>query len=128
MTVTSGRQLVLNFEPGITSRYKSALEAVRDAAYKNRNPLKTIAADMDMSGSDLSRKLGDNPNDPRQFTLNDLELFLQATGDMSPLFYLVEKYLADQDAKQRMALQQLAANLPNILNLVEMIKGMEKPQ
>lgn len=125
MTVTSGRQLVLNFDPGLTGRYKSALEAVRDAAYKNRNPLKTIAADMDMSSSDLSRKLGDNPNDPRQFTLNDLESFLDATGDMTPLLYLVEKYLADQESKQRMALQQLAAQLPNILHLAEMVRSME---
>lgn len=125
MTVTSGRQLVLNFDPGLTGRYRSALEAVRDAAYKNRHPLKTIAAEMDMSGSDLSRKLGGNPNDPRQFTLNDLEAFLDATGDMSPLFYLVEKYLADQEAKQKMALQQIAEHLPNLLHLVEMVKSME---
>jgi len=112
-------QMTLDFSPGMTERYASVLDCVRERAYCHRNPLKTIAADMDMSQSDLSRKLAGNPDDPRRFTLDDLERFLTATGDMTPIYYLVEKYLSDDDAKQRRAIAQLARQLPDMLALLK---------
>lgn len=124
--VVSSSQLTLDFEPGLTERHHCALSVVREGAYSHRNPLKTLAADMDMSQSELSRKLGDNPNDPRQFTLNDLEKYLQASGDMTPLYYLIEKYLADDELKQRRAVAELSKQLPNILALVKQIEGAVK--
>ena len=32
-----------------------------------------------------------------RFTLDDLERFIEATDDTSPVLYLVEKYLTDRD-------------------------------
>jgi hypothetical protein len=97
---------------------------VREGAHTNRNPLKTLAADMDLSLSELSRKLSDNPNDPRKFTLDDLEIYLKASGDMTPIYYLVEKYLADDAMRQRRAVNQLSKQLPGILALVKQLEGI----
>lgn len=122
-TVHANSQLTLDFEPGLAERHESLLACVRQCAYTHRNPLKTIAADMDISQSDLSRKLAGNPDDPRRFSVCDLERFISATGDVTPILYLVEKYLADEETKQRAANQRLAAMLPDVLALIKTVAG-----
>lgn len=121
--VLSTKQLTLDFEPGLAERHDSLLSCVRQCAYTSRNPLKTIAADMDQSQSELSRKLSGNPEDPRRLSVDDFERFLAATGDMTPVLYLVEKYLADAEAKQRAANQELAKMLPHVLALIKTVSG-----
>lgn len=122
-SVHSTNQLTLDFDPGLADRHESLLSCIRQCAYTHRSPLKTIASDMDQSQSELSRKLSGNPEDPRRFTVDDLEKFIKATGDVTPVLYLVEKYLADEEAKQRAANQQLAKMLPDILALIKTVSG-----
>jgi hypothetical protein len=112
--VLASKQMTLNFTPGLAERYPSALECVKACVYGNDKQLKTLAADMDMSSSDLSRKLAHNPNDPRRFTLDDLESFIRATGDTTSILYLVQKFCADSDLRQREALAALASLAPQI--------------
>lgn len=112
-------QLTLDFEPSLVERHKTVLECVKQCAYTHRNPLKTIAADMDLSESDLSRKLTQSPNDSRRFTLDDLETFIQATGDTTPIVYLAAKYLADSNQVKQAAMQRLMHQLPDLLALVQ---------
>lgn len=109
----------IDFEPGLAERHQSALDCVRECAYTHKHPLKTLAADMDMSQSELSRKLAHNPDDPRRFTLDDLEKFLTATGDMTPIYYLVEKFLEDYDLRQRRALAELVKLAPQLAALIK---------
>ncbi|HJV73137.1 MAG TPA: hypothetical protein VJ654_02860 [Noviherbaspirillum sp.] len=118
MTInTSTNQMTLDFEAGLVERFPSLLDCIRNGAYTNRNPLKTIAADMDISQSDLSRKLAGNPDDPRRFSVDDLERYIDKTGDVTPIYYLVEKYLQDEECRQRRALSELTKQLPDILAL-----------
>ena len=117
MSIKSSSQLTIDFEPGLTERHDTLLDCVRECAYTNRNPLKTIAADMDLSQSELSRKLANNPEDPRKMSVGDLEKFIVATGDTTP--YLVEKYLQDESAKQKQAISALAKAMPDILSLMK---------
>lgn len=98
--MAKANQMSLDFDASLVERHKTCLDCVRQAAYTYRNPLKTIAADMDLSESKLSRKLAQNPNDTRHFNLEDLERFIVATGDTTPILYLVGKYLADQVVTQ----------------------------
>lgn len=112
-------QLSINFDPGLAERHQTALDCVRECAYTNKKPLKTLSADMDMSQSELSRKLGHNPDDPRRFTLDDLERFLTATGDLTPIYYLVEKYIEDSDLRQRRALAELIKLAPQLAALIK---------
>lgn len=114
-------QLTLSFEPGLVERFQSAMDLVRRVAYGHRNPLKTIAADMDMSQSTLSRKLAQDPDDPRRFSLDDLEAFVVATGDTTVIEYLAAKYLQSDESRRAGAiaaaeglLRELAAVLPTL--------------
>ncbi len=118
---TYDSQLTLDFEPSLVERHRTCLDCVKQSAYTHRNPLKTIAADMDLSESELSRKLAQNPNDTRRFTLDDLESFVTATGDTTPILYLAAKYLADQNALKQAAMQQLMRELPDVLALVKTV-------
>ena len=47
---------------------------------------------MDLSESELTRKLADNPNDTRNFNCDDLEAYIAAHHDVTPIYYLIEKY------------------------------------
>ncbi len=107
-------QLTLNFEAGLADSYGSCREFVAARVHQLGRPQKSIAADMDYSPSQLSRKLGQNPDDSMRFTLDDLETFVQVTGDKKPILYLVEKYLAEADE---------AALLRQIEELQAQLKG-----
>ncbi|MGN9291348.1 phage regulatory CII family protein, partial [Enterococcus faecium] len=99
--------------------FTGLLDCIRQGAYTHRNPLKTIAADMDMSQSDLSRKLSGNPDDPRRMSVDDLEKYLAATGDMTPIYFLIEKYLSDEEAKRKRAMAELARKMPEFMALFQ---------
>ena len=90
-------QLTLNFEAGLAQVYATCREFVAARIHQQGKPQKSIAADMDYSPSDLSRKLAQAPDDSRRFTLDDLERYIEVTGDKKPVLYLVEKYLAADD-------------------------------
>lgn len=121
MSVVSGsaHQLMLDFTPGLAERHATVLDCVRECAYTNRNPLKTVAADMDMSLSELSRKISGNPDDSRRFTLEDLERFIEATGDVTPVYYLVEKYLESESLRQQRAMSELVKIAPQLAALIK---------
>lgn len=93
-------QLTLNYEAGLTDSYPTCREYVAARIHQQGRPQKAIAADMDYSPSDLSRKLAQNPDDSRRFTLDDLERFVEVTGDTKPILYLVEKFLAKPDVEE----------------------------
>lgn len=118
----SESKLLLDFIPGLTERHDTALDCVKAAVYGNAKPLKTIAADMDISPSDLSRKLANNPDDPRRFSLHDLEAYVQSTGDTTVIRYLAQKYCVDKDTKQREAMVALANLVPQLEALVKATK------
>lgn len=122
---SSDSQLTLDFEPSLVERHKTCLECVRQSAYTHRNPLKTLAADMDMSETDLSRKLSQNPNDTRRFTLDDLEAFVSASGDTTPILYLAVKYLTDRQVVKQAAIDKLMADLPNVMALIKTVIDQE---
>lgn len=90
-------QLVLNFDAGAAETYGSCREYVAARVHQQGRSQKAIAMEMDYSPSDLSRKLAQNPDDSRRFTLDDLETYVQVTGDRKPILYLVEKYLSHAD-------------------------------
>jgi hypothetical protein len=95
-------QLTLNFEAGLVERFATAREYLAHRVQVQAKPLKTIAADMDLSPSTLSRKLSPGDGDTQRFNLDDLERYIQVTRDTSLIDYLAAKYLAsDADRKAR---------------------------
>lgn len=120
-------QLTLNFEPGLAERHRTLKACVRERVYSNPKPLKALAADMDLSESELNRKLSMNPNDTRDLNCDDLEAYLDATGDYAPIYYLIEKYAISTDAKQAYAAAELAKALPQVLALIKQAGIKVKP-
>lgn len=89
-------QLSIDFNPNLTKLFGTCREYVAARVHQIQIPHKAIAADMDYSPSDLSRKLAQAPNDSRRFTLDDLERYIEVTGDLEPIKYLVSKHLYRQ--------------------------------
>jgi hypothetical protein len=118
-TVRDTSQLTLDFQPGLTELRTSCLDCIDAQIKACGKPLKTIAADMDMSSSELSRKLKVDKDDPRHFTLADLEKYLMATGDTTPILYLAQKYCVSNVVKRDQALSALANMAPQLQALLK---------
>lgn len=105
---------------GLPARFPTCLDCVRVCIHENGRYLQTIAKDMGISPSDLSRKLSNNPRDPRRFTLNDLEGYMQSTQDFTPVLYLVQKYIPELAAGDRAAaICALRAAVPQLQALLK---------
>lgn len=92
------KQLTLNYDAGLSDQYNTCRECIQSRVHQVGKPQKAIAADMDYSPSTLSRKLAQGEGDTQRFTLDDFELYMQVTKDVQGIFYLVDKYICnDQD-------------------------------
>jgi hypothetical protein len=108
-------QLILDFEPGLTDRFSSARECVAQGVYQRG--LKRVAGDLDEAPGNLSVKLSDDP--VRHFSLDMFERYVEKTGDLTPIYYLVEKFLGDRRNAPQAALQQLRAIAPEFIQLLK---------
>lgn len=111
------QQLSLTFEPGLAQRSRSLRDHMATRVY-NRG-LVEVAGRMDLSPSKLTEKLAgaDSGGKPRGMTIDELETYVRVTGDVSPVHYLVDKYLRDPVVAQQEALAKLAS-------LAEVIPGL----
>lgn len=112
-------QFLLDFDGGLTDRYPSFGDCLKASVYSCGRQLKAVASDLDMSSSELSRKLAGNPNDPVHFPAVRLPDLVAATGDLSPVYWLVEKFCDSPDLKKRKSIERLARLLPEIERLVK---------
>lgn len=117
------RQVEINFEAGLTEQFPAFRDMVKASVYGCGRPFKAIAADLDMTSSELSRKLGDNPNDPVHFPLHLLPDLVRATGDKRPVYWLVETFLEDEEARRTRAVAQLGDMLPQLQALLKTAAG-----
>jgi hypothetical protein len=114
-TISSSHgQFVLDFEPGLTERFNSARECVAQGVYQRG--LKRVAGDLNEAPGNLSVKLSDDP--VRHFSLDMFEQYVEKTGDMTPIYYLVEKYLGDKSSTSNAAVEQLKALGPQFIKLL----------
>ena len=105
-------QITINYDIGLTNAYQTCREYVATRVHAQGRTQKSIAADMDYSPSCLSRKCTQGPDDSMRFTLDDLERFIEVTGDTSPVLYLVEKHLAGDSGR----IEKLEAELQRLKN------------
>ena len=119
-------QLTLNFEPALVDRFGSLREYLAHRVQVQPKPQKTIAADMDMSPSMLSRKLSPGDGDTQRFNLDDLERYISATGDTSAIDYLAAKYLSSDETRAAQAVarfEQLITDAAAALATIKSGKG-----
>lgn len=111
----SPRQLTLPLDEDILAAHRNVREVVAAGIY--RRGLKRCAGELDLAPGNLSSALGDDSN--RKFSVDELERYIQSTGDKSPVHYLVAKYLGDEGAARDQALSQVAEllqSLPQMLS------------
>lgn len=114
----SGPQLSIDFSPGLLEQFPSWQDCIRESVYGCGRAFKAVAADLDMSVSDLSRKLANAPGDPAHFPLDRLPELIAATGDKRPIDWLVLKFKQDTTMQKRQAIAQLASLTPLIERLL----------
>lgn len=116
-------QLTLSFEPVGWQQWDSLREYMADSVIpdhcRDHGVLKKyVAADLEMSPSDLSRKLCPTDGDVRRFSTDDLERWLAKTGNLKPLLYLFERYgglTNDRIAELERELERMKAERSRVL-------------
>lgn len=115
------QQLTIKLENSLTQQFPSWMDVVRASIYDCGRPFKVIAADLDMSVSELSRRL--SVSDTLSLAIDDLPRILKATGDIRPVYWLVESFLEDDASKQKRAVDQLSKLMPQLHHLLAQLKG-----
>lgn len=98
-------QLTLAFTPGLSTTHRSLRECVATGVY--RRGLGRVAGDVDMAPSALCEALAGA--DRRKLDVDALEAYIASSGDLSPIYYLVDKFCRDPAAQQLEAMAKLAA-------------------
>ena len=123
MSSLSTSQLTFNFEPSLPERWSSLRAYLAHRAQLQNKPLKVIAADMDMSPSTLSRKMNPADGDTQRFNLDDLEGYIQSTGDVdSVIEYLAAKYKDSDEARKARVINKVESMLPELAALLGSLK------
>ena len=118
MSSASQPQLTLNFEPSLPEKYRTLRDFIAYRVQVQQKPAKTIAGDMDMSPSMLSRKLTPGEGDTQRFNVDDLEHYITVTGDTAAIEYLASKFLCSDESRKVRAIarvEHLATEMANAL-------------
>jgi hypothetical protein len=102
------QQMNLTFEPGLAQRSRCLRDHLTGQVH-NRG-LVNVAGKMDLSPTRLTEKLAgvDSGGKSRGMTLDELETYIEKTGDITPVHYLADKYLRDPAVTQQEAMAKLA--------------------
>jgi hypothetical protein len=111
----SENQLTLNFDPDMHEKYRCLRECVAQGIYQRG--LGNVAIDLDLQPSNLSVQLSEDPS--RRFSVDHLEAYIEKTGDTTPIYYLISKFLQPEHKTDRAALAQAAAMLPQLQALLK---------
>jgi hypothetical protein len=123
-------QATLNFEPGLTAQFPRLRDLLVAVVYGSRRSLQGVAADLDLSPSELSRMLNREQDDPRKLDVEDLVRIIESTGDARPVHWLIDKFLRDPEQRKAEATEQLARLAPMLLELAHqagITSGKRKP-
>lgn len=124
MSSIAPSQLTLSFEPSLPERFPTLRAYVAHRTPLLAKSAKVIAAEMDMSPSTLSRKLNPSEGDTQRFNLDDLEAFLESTGDAPAVIeYLAAKYMDSPDARKARALSKVERLAEELSAAMALLKG-----
>lgn len=119
-------QFMLPFQPGLTAQFPRFRDVLVSAVYGGRKGLNGVAADLDQSPSDLTKRLASEHGDPRPMREEDIIGIIESTGDVRPIYWLVEKFIQSPEAQKTQAIAQLAELMPMIQGLVETATAGQK--
>ncbi len=120
-------QINLELEPGYLDRFQTIEDTVVHVVYSGRKAQGSIALDLDESPSALTRKVkGD-----LDFPLKHLPALMETTGDLTPLYWLVERFLTPERGEREQALRKAlacVAGYPEVANVLQAMIDASRPQ
>jgi DNA transposition AAA+ family ATPase len=105
-------QMTLSLDLALPERFTSLREYVAHRVTVQAKPAKTIAADMDIAPSTLSRKLNPSDGDTQRFNLDDFEAWLASTGDAAAAIESLAAKFLDTDTARH---QRVVANVERLM-------------
>lgn len=114
MRVVAASQLTLELQSHVRQRFGSLRECLHWTVLNDPRGIKAVAADCDLSVSELSRRLHPSDDDPRSCDVNLMVRVMHSTRDLAPLHWLMSEFLQDDDTKRRAAVDQLSTLMPQI--------------
>lgn len=118
MRIVATNQLTLELQPSLLQRYTTLRQCVWHTALNYSRGLKALAADLDLSESELTRSLNPSENDPRRCDVNLMDRIIEVTEDTTPIQWQMAKHLRDKEARRSAAVDQLAQLMPQIATLL----------
>lgn len=116
-------QLTLDLEVGLTEKFRCLGDVVAAGVYQRG--LKRVAADLDKAPGNLSRELAGDSD--RHFSVTCLERYIQTQGDLTPIYYLIARYMGDQDVAADATQRRIEALLAEAVDLARQ-HGSAKPK
>jgi hypothetical protein len=113
------RHLSITYQGGLSQRSRSLREHV--LVQVHQRGVVAVAGQMDLSPSKLSEKLAgqDSGGKPRGMTIDELETYITTQGDVSPIHYLIEKFLTSPEAAHGEAIAEITKLLGTLPALLE---------
>jgi len=122
------QQMTLSLEPGLLQRYKSLRDCIHAAVLNDPRGMKSVAADCDLSVSELSRRLSPTPGDPRSLDVDVFVDILQSTQDFQPLRWLIARFLPDDGQRHAYAVQKLERLMNEVAATLQEVKSHESKE
>lgn len=111
-------QLTLSFDLELTERYSNLRECVTACVYQKG--LKRVAMDLDKAPGNLSRELGGDSD--RHFSIEALERYIQTQGDLTPIYYLIARYMGNQAEAEAATIRRLEDLLGEVRAVVGQVQ------
>ncbi len=116
-------QLTLEFEANLTDRYSNLRECVTACVYQRG--LKRVAMDLDKAPGNLSRMLAGEGG--YHFSVELMERYIQCTGDLTPIYFLVARYMGNQAQAEAATMRRLEDLLAEVTAVVGQVQN-KKPR
>lgn len=104
------KQLTINFDQSLAERHLNLLECVACGIY--HRTLKRVAVELDKAPGNLSRELAGDSD--RHFSVESLERYIQTSGDINPILYLIARYMGNQAESEAAALSRIETLLAEV--------------
>ena len=107
-------QVTLTLQHGISRRNDSLRDVVKTGVYQHG--LTRMASELHIPAGNLCNQI--NGTGQRHLSVDSLERYIEVTGDLSPIHYLVERFLVSKNDEQAAAIaqaQQLIAQLTPLM-------------
>lgn len=124
MRVVSSTQLTFSFEPSIRQRFPSLRQCLHYVVLQDPRGIKAVAADCDLSESELSRRLTKKEEGaPRSCDVDDvLVAVMRSTKSELPLQWLHGEFSTDDATRTTNALHMIEMLAPQLLAAADHIR------